>query len=189
MCFVGGALVFLALHRVPSSKLWGYPLEAKDRRDILVANIMIALMWLGLFWISPSLLFGVYVPAILTSAAVGVFLFYVQHQFEDAYWEEHDGWTFERGSIDGSSCLQLHGVLGWITASIGVHHIHHLAPKIPNYKLADCAAAVPELSTRVTHLALWGALKTLGLKLYDQETDELISFAEHKRRRASASAA
>ncbi len=185
MCLGGGVLVFLAMHRVPWSGIWGYALDAKSRRDIILTNVMAAVIWLGLLWINPGLLLAVWLPATLLAAAAGVGLFYVQHQFEGVYWDEHDSWTFERGAVEGSSCLQLGGVLRWMTASIGVHHIHHLAPKIPNYRLVECADAVPELSARATHLTLWDAFKTLGLKLYDQSTRELITFAEYRRRRAS----
>ncbi len=186
MCFGGGAFIFVAMYRIPSSRVWGYELDAADVRDIIVTDVMGALIWLGMYAISPQLLLLVYLPALLIGAAAGVFLFYVQHQFEDAYWKEHDNWTFERSAVDGSSQLQLHGILRWMTASIGVHHIHHLAPLIPNYKLADSANAVPELSAHVTHLTLWDALKTLRLKLYDPERQDLITFAEHRRRSASS---
>lgn len=184
MCFGGGAFIFMVMYRIPSSKVWGYELDPADVRDIILTDVMAALVWIGVYAISPGLLLLVYLPALLIGAAAGVFLFYVQHQFEDAYWNEHDDWTFEHSAVDGSSQLQLHGVLRWMTASIGVHHIHHLAPLIPNYKLAECASAVPELSARVTHLTLWDALRTLRLKLYDRDRRDLITFAEHRRRRA-----
>jgi omega-6 fatty acid desaturase (delta-12 desaturase) len=184
MCLGGAVFVFVVMHRVPSSKAWGYRLGKAERRDIIVTNIMGAVMWLGLFWMSPLLLLAVYLPAAMLAAAAGVCLFYVQHQFEGVYWQEHDDWRFERGAIDGSSYLDLGGVLRWMTASIGVHHIHHLAPNIPNYKLTDCAQAVPELNARAARLTVWSALKTFGLKLYDQDANRLITMAEHRKRRA-----
>ncbi len=184
MCVGGAILVFVVMHRIPSSRVWGYRLGKVERRDIVVTGIMGALVWLGLFLISPMLLFAVYLPAAMLAAAVGVGLFYVQHQFEDVYWREADAWAFERGAVDGSSYLDVGGVLRWVTASIGVHHIHHLAPNVPNYRLADCAEAVPDLSARVTRLTLWSALKTFGLKLYDPDAKQLITMAEYRKRNA-----
>jgi len=187
MCFGGAVLVFVALYRIPLSRIWGYKLDARDTANIILTNIMIAAIWLGLAWLSLLFLFAVYLPALMIAAAVGVCLFYVQHQFERAYWQEHNGWTFEGGAIDGSSYLQLHGILRWMTASIGVHHVHHLAPTIPNYKLAACADAMPEFGARVTRLTVWTALKTFRLKLYDPDTSRLLTMAEYRRRGAATS--
>jgi omega-6 fatty acid desaturase (delta-12 desaturase) len=184
MCFGGAVFVFVVMHRIPSSRVWGYRLRRAETLDIIVTNIMGATIWLGLFWMNPLLLWAVYLPAAMLAGAAGVGLFYVQHQFEEVYWQEHDRWQFEHGAVDGSSYLYLGGILGWFTASIGVHHIHHLAPNIPNYKLTDCAEAIPELSARTTRLTAWGALRTFALKLYDQDARELITMAEHRRRRA-----
>jgi omega-6 fatty acid desaturase (delta-12 desaturase) len=183
LCIGGGVAYFMAIHRVPLSRVWSCQLDRADVRDILVANLAGAAIVVGIFWVSPFLLLAVYAPAAALAAAFGVFLFYVQHQFENVYWREHGDWGFEHGAVDGSSYLELTGVLRWVTASIGVHHVHHLAPTIPNYNLTRCAEAVPELTARVTRLTAWSALRTFRLKLYDQETRELITFAEHRRRR------
>ena len=79
-----------------------------------------------------------HLPVVLVAGAVGVFLFFVQHQFEETYWERDETWDFYRAGVHGSSFLDLPRALHWMTANIGYHHIHHLASLIPNYRLAEC---------------------------------------------------
>jgi acyl-lipid omega-6 desaturase (Delta-12 desaturase) len=76
---------------------------------------------------------AIYLPAMFMAGAAGIFLFYVQHQFEDTYWAEGEEWDYARAAVAGSSFYRLPRVLDWITGSIGFHHVHHLSPRIPNY--------------------------------------------------------
>jgi omega-6 fatty acid desaturase (delta-12 desaturase) len=124
-------------------------------------------------------------PVVVLTCAVGVWLFYVQHQFEEAYWERKPEWDFYDAALLGSSHLVLPAPLRWITADIGVHHVHHMSPRIPNYRLRECLAANPELSagTRLTFRNSWALLR---LALWDCEAGRLIGFRELGERNAPA---
>jgi omega-6 fatty acid desaturase (delta-12 desaturase) len=115
------------------------------------------------------------------AAAVGVFLFYVQHQFEDAYWESHSEWSFSEAALQGSSYLKLNKVLQFFTGNIGLHHIHHLSARIPNYNLQRAHDENPQFQD-VPTLTLWDGLKAIRLKLYDEERGRLVGFRELKAR-------
>ncbi len=115
------------------------------------------------------------VPIVLFSGALGVWLFYVQHQFEDTYWREHPEWEFHRAAIEGSSYYDLPGLLHWFTGNIGFHHIHHLASRIPNYRLKECFHKIPELQ-RVTRLTIRTSLRSARLHLWDEEGERLVGF-------------
>ncbi|HXA72598.1 MAG TPA: fatty acid desaturase, partial [Stellaceae bacterium] len=112
---------------------------------------------------------------LLLALSIGVWLFYVQHQFEDSYWERADRWNFQAAALEGSSFYDLPRPLHWISGSIGFHHIHHLASKIPNYRLSACFDQIPELQ-RVKRLTLSASIKSIGLTLWDEERRQLISF-------------
>ncbi len=119
----------------------------------------------------------VYVPVILVASTVGIWLFYVQHQFEDTYWTDSPNWSFHKAGVEGSSFYDLPRVLHWFTGNIGYHHIHHLASQIPNYKLPRCFAENPELQ-QVTRLTLLESFRCARLKLWDEETRKLVGFRE-----------
>ena len=108
-------------------------------------------------------------PAMYIAAAAGIWLFYVQHQFEDAYWKDHGEWDYATSAIRGSSYFKLPAVLQWFTGNIGLHHVHHLGPRIPNYKLERCHDENP-LFHEVTVLTLRRALATMRLALWDEDT-------------------
>ena len=119
----------------------------------------------------------VYLPVIYLAGAAGVFLFYVQHQFEDTYWASHGDWDYQAASIAGSSYLKLPRPLAWLTGDIGVHHVHHISPRIPNYKLRQCHDE-NAIFHKVTVLTLKDTRRALKLALWDEERRRLISFAE-----------
>jgi omega-6 fatty acid desaturase (delta-12 desaturase) len=119
----------------------------------------------------------IYLPAMYIAGAVGVWLFYVQHQFEDAYWEPHQEWDYVTSAIRGSSHLDLPRVLRWFTGNIGLHHVHHLGPRIPNYNLQRCHNENP-LFHQVTRITLRQAVSVLRLSLWDEEQRKLVSFRE-----------
>ena len=119
----------------------------------------------------------VYLPAYYLSAVAGIWLFYVQHQFEDAYWETHDRWDYATAAIAGSSYFKLPRILNWFTGSIGLHHVHHLGPRIPNYNLQRCHDENP-LFHDVPVVTLARSAKVLRLGLWDEERRRLIRFAE-----------
>ena len=116
-------------------------------------------------------------PVTLIACSVGVLLFYVQHQFEPTYWNEHDDWDFFDASLYGSSHLVLPKPLQWVTGSIGLHHVHHLSSLIPNYKLQTCMDASPELQ-RANRVRIADFPRLLRLSLWDERSRQLIRFAD-----------
>src|SRR5205085_1835259 len=102
-------------------------------------------------------------------------LFFVQHQFEGTYWEDHGEWDYTTAAIAGSSYFQLPGVLQWVTGSIGFHHVHHLGPRIPNYNLEQCHAENP-MFHRATVVTLRQSVAALRLALWDEDARRLVPF-------------
>ena len=121
--------------------------------------------------------FMVYFPVMYLAGMAGVFLFYVQHQFEDTYWAPHQEWDYATASIAGSSYLKLPQPLDWMTGSIGVHHVHHMGPKIPNYKLRRAHEENP-LFHKVTVITLRQSGRALTLSLWDEEQNRLVRFKD-----------
>jgi omega-6 fatty acid desaturase (delta-12 desaturase) len=119
----------------------------------------------------------VYLPAYYLAAMAGVWLFYVQHQFEDAYWESGKEWDYATAALHGSSHLVLPPVLQWFTGSIGLHHVHHLAPRIPNHKLQRCHDSTPLLQTAPV-LTLRSGIAALKLSLWDEERGRMVRFGD-----------
>ncbi len=120
-------------------------------------------------------------PAMLAGAA-GIWLFYVQHQFEGVYWQRHDSWSYPSSALRGSSYLKLPKVLQFFTGNIGLHHVHHLSPRIPNYNLQRAHDDNPVFHD-VPTLNVWDGIRTLRLKLYDEQRGRLVSFAAANRAR------
>ena len=130
-----------------------------------------------------------YVPVASMAACAGVWFFYVQHQFEETYWEHMPKWDYTLAAMEGSSYYELPKVIQWFTGNIGFHHIHHLSPRIPNYKLQACHEENP-LFQRVETLTLMSSLETISLVLWDEEKERLVTFKDalqtHLRSTASA---
>ena len=178
----GAAFHFIVKHRFP----WDVPRTWKREwhsvwwtNGALAAILTVAWLTIG---IVPFLL--VQLPITLISCAIGVWLFYVQHQFEDAYWHWHKDWNYYDAGLHGSSFLRLPQPLKWFTANIGLHHVHHLSARIPNYRLQRCHDENPELWQAPT-LTLWDGLKTLHLALWDEGSRKLISFRQYRRLQAA----
>jgi acyl-lipid omega-6 desaturase (Delta-12 desaturase) len=152
----------------------------KDKQIVSVwgtnAAIVIAVVVAVAFGVLPQFLM-VYFPVLYLAGVAGVFLFYVQHQFEGTYWEHHPEWDYETASIAGSSYLKLPQPLAWLTGNIGVHHVHHISPKIPNYKLQQCHNENP-LFHKVTVIRLRDTGRALQLALWDESINRLISFRD-----------
>jgi acyl-lipid omega-6 desaturase (Delta-12 desaturase) len=119
----------------------------------------------------------VYLPVFYFAAMAGIWLFYVQHQFEDTYWEAHESWDYATAALRGSSYYRLPRVLDWFSGSIGLHHVHHIDPRIPNYRLRSCHEAVDEFRS-VPVLTLRRSLRSMRLSLWDAERGRLIGFRE-----------
>jgi omega-6 fatty acid desaturase (delta-12 desaturase) len=132
----------------------------------------------ALVWqIGFALFLAVHVPIALIAATAGVWLFYVQHQFEKTVWDEDAHWNFHAAALHGSSHYDLPPVLRWFSANIGVHHVHHLSSRIPFYRLPEVLRAHPELSA-FGRLTLGQSLATTRLKLWDEEERRMVTFSE-----------
>lgn len=118
-------------------------------------------------------------PVILIAGAIGLWLFYIQHDFEGVYWARHEKWDQIRASLEGCSYYKLPRMLRWITGNIGLHHIHHIRPRIPNYNLQPCYNEVPALQ-EIIPLTFCKSLKTPWLNLWDEKQNKLVSFRSLK---------
>jgi omega-6 fatty acid desaturase (delta-12 desaturase) len=146
-------------------------------RHIIATDIALALVIGGLCVVLGwRTVVVVQLPAAMLAGAVGVWLFYVQHQFEDVYWERRDSWTFQESALRGSSHLALPKVLQFFTGNIGLHHVHHLQPRVPNYNLQRAHDENPVFH-EVPTLTLWDGIRTFQLKLYDEQRYRLVGFA------------
>jgi len=144
--------------------------------DVALAVIVGGLCWL-MGWQNYLLVFG---PAALLAGAIGIWLFYVQHQFEDAYWESADEWSYAEAALRGSSYLRLPAVLRFCTGNIGYHHVHHLEAAIPNYNLRRAHDENPVFS-QVPTLSLLDGLRATKLKLWDEQGSRMVGFSEARR--------
>jgi omega-6 fatty acid desaturase (delta-12 desaturase) len=124
-----------------------------------------------------------HLTVVLVSGSVGIWLFYVQHQFEDVYWERGEHWDFTAAALEGSSFYKLPKVLQWFSGNIGFHHIHHLSPRIPNYNLERCHKADP-LFQQVKPLTFLASLKSLTFRLWDEQMRKLVGYGRMREVRA-----
>ena len=167
------------------------PIAIARRREwisVIGTNLALAAMlWIAAETIGLRRFTLVHLPITWLGGSIGLWLFYVQHQFERTYWAHDDEWSFEAASVAGSSYLDLPPILRWFTANIGLHHVHHLAPRIPNYRLTDTLDVHPVLA-RATRLTLTDGLKSLRLKLWDEDSQQLVGLHGVARYRQNASA-
>jgi acyl-lipid omega-6 desaturase (Delta-12 desaturase) len=153
---------------------------AKQIWNVWMTNIaLVALSALFILTFGWKVVFLIYFPAYYLAAAGGIYLFYVQHQFEEAYWERGKEWDYATAAVTGSSHLQLPAILHWFTGHIGLHHVHHLGPKIPNYRLKAAHEENPVFQVAPV-LTLRTAFKTLRLTLWDEASGRMIGFREFR---------
>jgi acyl-lipid omega-6 desaturase (Delta-12 desaturase) len=151
------------------------------RNSVLATDAVLAIVVVGLCWLmgwQDFLL--VWAPSALLAGSVGIWLFYVQHQFEDAYWQDGTGWDYTDAALRGSSYLRLPKVLQFFTGNIGLHHVHHLNARIPNYNLQRAHDENP-IFHEVPTLSLRDALRAVNLKLWDPDNGKLITFRQARR--------
>lgn len=172
---VGPAYLLLIRYRLPL----GLPMrDWQNWLSILGTDAAAIAIIVGLAMVVGVLTSVIALGAVLFLAtSIGMWLFYVQHQFEDAYWRRGPAWDFQAAALHGSSFYDLPKLLHWFTASIGFHHIHHLVSKIPNYRLQACYRHVPELRHRKP-LTLRASLKSVRLALWDEERQRMVSFRQ-----------
>jgi acyl-lipid omega-6 desaturase (Delta-12 desaturase) len=167
----GAALLFLLFQRF-SKKGAG----KGARRSVLITNLtLLLLVAVATRTIGLQTYLLIQLPVILIGGGLGLWLFYVQHQFEDAYWVRHESWDPMSVALHGSSYFKLPKVLQWFTGNIGLHHIHHVRPSIPNYNLQPCYDEIPPLQ-RVKAITLKTSVRLLRLGLYDEKSKKLVSF-------------
>ncbi len=175
---IGPAYLFLLRHRLPiglmkeGSRYWVSALST----NLATAAILAVLMMV--FGIGTTVL--VIIPTLLVAATTGVWLFYVQHQFEQAHWDRGEDWSFHDAALRGSSYLDLPQPLQWFTGNIGIHHVHHLASRIPFYRLPGVLSAFPQLRA-CNRLTVPQTLKPMTLALWDEDQRRLVSFREAAR--------
>jgi omega-6 fatty acid desaturase (delta-12 desaturase) len=151
------------------------------RNSVLATDAVLAVAIGGLCWlIGWQAFLVVWAPAALLAGSVGIWLFYVQHQFEDAYWQSGEVWSYADAALRGSSHLKLPRVLQFFTGNIGLHHVHHLNARIPNYNLRRAHAASPMFAS-VPTLSLWSGLRSVRFKLWDEQAGRLVTFAQARR--------
>jgi omega-6 fatty acid desaturase (delta-12 desaturase) len=148
----------------------------KERRSVHLTNAGLLLIALAMSWlVGPLTFLMVQIPIMVISASIGVWLFYMQHQYEAAYWKRGDDWDYVAAAMAGSSHYRLPGILRWFTGSIGLHHVHHLDARIPNYRLQQCHDDNPELQ-QVQEFTLWESLACAHWKLWDERQQKMVGF-------------
>ncbi len=168
-------LVFVLVYRVPFDTPRGW---ARERRSVYMTNAALAVLFGAL-----AALLGwrevlmVHLPIMGVASIVGVWLFTLQHRFETAQWTNEARWSFTEAALTGSSWLRLPRVLHWLTGNIGFHHIHHLNPRVPNYRLGAAHAAVQAVR-RVRGVSLMDGLRAPWLTLWDEVSGRLVRFSD-----------
>jgi len=153
---------------------WSAP--RRQKRSVLGTDLTLIALIAGLVWLLGWQGFLiVQLPALLVSGSVGIWLFYVQHQFEDTYWQAGETWSYDDAALKGSSYLRLPRVLQWLTGNIGLHHVHHLSARIPNYNLQAAHNENAALHS-VPTISLLDGLKATRLKLWDERQRKLVGF-------------
>ncbi|GIK56431.1 MAG: fatty acid desaturase [Chloroflexi bacterium] len=172
MFMIGPLIMFLILNR--------YPVKARRLRevrsiyytDLALVGIFIGMSFLIGFWNFVIL----QLLLLLVASSIGVWLFYVQHQYEGVYWQRHNEWNYAEAAIQGSSFYELPKVLQWFSGSIGYHHIHHLSPRIPNYNLQACHDENPPF--QITPITLRQSFRCVRYRLWDEKNYRLIGFGD-----------
>ncbi|WP_150268430.1 fatty acid desaturase [Paenibacillus tepidiphilus] len=174
---VGPIAVFVVQYRfnVRSAK-------RQERINTYLTNIYIVALYSVIIWaIGWQAFLLVQLPIVFVSGCLGIWLFYVQHQFEDTYFEHEEEWSYVNAAVEGSSYYKLPVLLQWITGNIGFHHVHHLSPKIPNYRLEQAHDDITPLQ-KATTITLRTSLSALRFRLWDEEEKRFIGFREHRSR-------
>jgi acyl-lipid omega-6 desaturase (Delta-12 desaturase) len=175
MFTVGPAYYFLLRNRWPSKGAHRQDVHSVIYTDLAIFAIIAVTSW--------AIGFKTYVlvqlPILLFAAVFGVWLFYVQHQFEGVYWARHKEWDPWKAALEGSSFYKLPKILQWLSGNIGFHHVHHAQPGIPNYNLQRCYEEVPEVQT-AKPITFWNSLRFVRLNLWDEQQRQLVSFRSVK---------
>ncbi|NQX58096.1 fatty acid desaturase [Paenibacillus qinlingensis] len=152
----------------------------KERISTYMTNVSILALYGLLIWMVGWQSFVlIQAPIMFVAGLMGIWLFYVQHQFEDSYFEKEDEWSYVKAAVEGSSYYKLPKLLQWITGNIGFHHVHHLSPKVPNYNLEKAHNATPPLQ-KATTITIGTSLKSLSFKLWDERNKTFVGYKNNK---------
>ncbi|MEE9322476.1 MAG: fatty acid desaturase [Granulosicoccus sp.] len=172
---LGPAYLFIFRHRVPIGSMhngripWLSTLTTNAGIVLMSAALIYAMGW--------KVFFIIHVPIIVIGASIGVWMFYVQHQFEETQWERNSRWDHADAALHGSSYYDLPAPLMWLTGNIGIHHVHHLSSRIPFYKLPQVLSDHPELKN-IGRLTFWESIRCVRLALWDEKNKRLVSFSD-----------
>jgi omega-6 fatty acid desaturase (delta-12 desaturase) len=178
MVILGAPINFIVLHRLPLGHAFRDP---ESRRSILALDLALIVAFgvpCAIFGVVPVV--GTYLPVMIIASWIGNWLFYVQHQFQTTHWERDDDWNFHAAAISGSSYFKLPPILQWFSGNIGLHHVHHLCSRIPNYRLQACLDAAPELHRVAKPISLRDSLGCWRLVLWDERRHLLVGFRDLK---------
>jgi acyl-lipid omega-6 desaturase (Delta-12 desaturase) len=176
---LGPLFMFLISHRLYDTSTT----EAREKHSVVYTNLaLLLIVVVAALTIGLDKYILIQLPIVWIGGAAGVWMFYVQHQFEGMVWEHHDKWDYVTAALVGSSFYKLPQPLQWFTGNIGFHHIHHLSPRIPNYYLEPCHKSDPMFQA-VKPLTLRSSLKSLSLRLWDEQQHRLVGFGGIKQLR------
>ena len=165
--------VYLVLFR---NRIAHKGMTPEGKRNVYLTNIGLLILAAAFaFTIGLKAFLIIQLPIIIFAHTAGLWLFYVQHQFDDVYWDHTQNWGYATAAVEGSSFLKLPIVFQWFTGNIGFHHVHHLSSRIPNYNLARCHYE-NEFFRKIKPLTFWATFKTLNLRLWDEPARRMISF-------------
>lgn len=181
MVLLGAPINFILLQRLPTGRSFR---DRDARRSILSLNVALVIVFgLPMFVIGVVPVLATYLPVMIIAAWIGNWLFYVQHQFDGAYWEHDGDWNFHAAALRGSSYFKLPAVLQWFSGNIGLHHVHHLCSRVPNYRLQACLDTAPELHAVTRRITLRESLGCWRLALWDEQRRLLVRFSDLERQR------
>lgn len=175
---LGPSYLFILENRLPIGHMksgWRFWISAMGTNAV-IAIVVFLIIWFG--GLMPVLL--IYLPTSVIAGTIGVWLFYVQHQFEETHWAKDEDWQLHEYALDGSSHYVLPQPLQWLSANIGIHHVHHLYSRIPFYRLPEVLRDHKELD-EMNRLTPWESLKTINIHLWDEQLGRLLSFREARR--------
>lgn len=173
---------FFLTNRLPFGVMrggWRYWISSQVT-NLAIAAIIATLVWLG----GVKVVLLIFFPTVFLAAVAGMWLFYIQHQFEDTVWDRDGDWTVQDAALHGSSHYDLPLVLRWLTGNIGVHHVHHLASRIPFYRLPEVVRD-HDILAQSQRITLWESFKCARLHLWDEDSRKLLSFASARRLKLS----
>jgi omega-6 fatty acid desaturase (delta-12 desaturase) len=180
---IGPAWLFLLKQRLPFGMMRSGPLPWISTMATNAAIAIVAALLIWAVGLVPFLV--IHLPIVLLAGAAGIWLFYVQHQFEETHWSKEPEWQFPKAALHGASHYHLPLVLRWVTGNIGIHHVHHLSSRVPYYRLPEVLRDYPELSN-IGRITLMESFRCVQLVLWDEKSKRLVSFREAAKLRAAA---